>query len=107
MLCNRHHLLSQCNNDPCGYDHEAISDGVYLVLRIKARTIPCSAGPDCRRHGCFGGHHCPNVSNTSECGRPKCPFQARRMHEITDLEIVEAIEPPAKEELKGGGAGKW
>ncbi|EXJ88109.1 hypothetical protein A1O1_05037 [Capronia coronata CBS 617.96] len=95
-LCNEHHLRSNCNNPQCTYDHEPISDGMYLALRHKARNLPCSIGPDCRRHDCFGGHHCSNVSNATSCGRPRCPFQAR-MHDTTDLVIVRTIEPPPKE----------
>ncbi|KAI1629056.1 hypothetical protein EDD37DRAFT_644827 [Exophiala viscosa] len=94
-LCNEHHLRSNCNNPSCAYDHESISTGVYLALRNKARRLPCTIGPDCRRHDCFGSHHCPNVSHASACGRPKCPFEAKGMHEITNLEIVRTIEPPA------------
>lgn len=94
-LCNEHHLRSNCNNPSCPYDHESISVGVYLALRNKARRLPCTIGPDCRRHDCFGSHHCPNVSHSSACGRPKCPFEAKGMHEITDLEIVRTIEPPS------------
>jgi len=97
-LCNEHHLRSNCNKPGCTYDHESIVDGVYLALRIKARKIPCSIGPNCRRHDCFGSHHCPNVSHSSACGRPNCPFEARGMHGVTDLEIVRTIEPAAADE---------
>lgn len=97
-LCNEHHLRSNCNKPRCTYDHESIVDGVYLALRIKARKIPCSIGPNCRRHDCFGSHHCPNVSHSSACGRPNCPFEARGMHGVTDLEIVRTIEPAAADE---------
>ncbi|KAG9792306.1 hypothetical protein ABEF93_008591 [Exophiala dermatitidis] len=95
-LCNEHHLRLSCNNTSCPYDHEPISDGVYLALRHKARTLPCSIGPGCRRHDCFGSHHCLNVVSTTGCRRPRCPFQAR-MHDTTDLVIVNMIEPPPKE----------
>ncbi|EXJ86894.1 hypothetical protein A1O3_03848 [Capronia epimyces CBS 606.96] len=95
-LCNEQHLRQSCNNPQCPYDHEPISDGVYLALRHKARNLPCSVGPKCRRHDCFGSHHCPNVSNSTSCGRPNCPYQAR-MHDTTDLVIVATIEPPPRE----------
>lgn len=91
-LCNEHHLRSNCNNPKCPFDHELIDNGVYLILRIKARTLACSIGPECRRHDCFGGHQCPNVSNNSSCGRFKCPFEA--MHSVSDFEIVQTIPPP-------------
>lgn len=94
-LCNEHQLRSSCHNSRCPYDHEPISDGVYLVLRNKARTLACSAGPSCRRHDCFGSHHCPNVTYSSTCGRPNCPFEAKGMHGVSDLDIVQTIEPPA------------
>jgi hypothetical protein len=45
------------------------------------------------------GHHCPNVSRVSICGRPNCPFKAKNLHDILDLQIVEVIEPSKKEEL--------
>lgn len=95
-LCNEHHLRLNCNNPLCPYNHEPISDGVYLALRHTARTLPCSIGPNCRRHDCFGGHHCANVSNSTSCGRPRCPFKAR-MHEPADLVIVRTIEPLPKQ----------
>lgn len=97
-LCNEHHLRSNCNNRSCTYDHEDISVGVYLALRNKARSIACSLGPDCRKHDCFCAHHCPNVTASSACGRINCPFKARGMHGVTDLEIARTIEPPAKRE---------
>ncbi|KIX02951.1 uncharacterized protein Z518_06501 [Rhinocladiella mackenziei CBS 650.93] len=97
-LCNEHHLRSKCNNPRCPHDHEEITDGMYLVLRHMARKAACSIGPDCRRHDCFASHHCSNVSNVSSCARPNCPFRSRRMHEITDFEVVRKIEPPASEE---------
>ncbi|KAK5269787.1 hypothetical protein LTR96_005485 [Exophiala xenobiotica] len=97
-LCNDHHMRSNCNKADCPYDHEPIVDGVYLALRLKARKIPCSIGPNCRRHDCYGSHHCPNVSHSSACGKPNCTFEARGMHGVTDLEIVRTIEPAAADE---------
>jgi hypothetical protein len=96
-LCNEHHLRFQCTNPRCPFDHEDISDELYLVLRNKARRLPCSSGPDCRRHDCHQGHHCANVTHRSTCGKQKCPFQTRGMHEVTDLEIVTMIDPPGTE----------
>lgn len=92
-LCNEHHLRSNCNDPRCEYDHESIIDGVYLALRVKARRIPCSIGTGCRRHDCYASHHCPNVSHSSSCGRQNCPYAARGMHAVTDLEIARMIEP--------------
>ncbi|EXJ55081.1 hypothetical protein A1O7_08006 [Cladophialophora yegresii CBS 114405] len=98
-LCNEHHMRGQCSNINCTYDHEEISDGVYLALRNTARLSPCNQGSRCRQHDCYLGHHCPNVSRISACGRPNCPFKARNLHDIFDLTIVEMIEPSKKEEL--------
>ena len=100
-LCNEHHMRGECSNIQCAYDHEAISDGVYLTLRNKARFSPCNQGSDCRRHDCYLSHHCPNVSRASSCGRPNCPFKLKGLHEILDLDIVEMIEPPKEEALIG------
>ncbi|KAJ9612888.1 hypothetical protein H2200_002829 [Cladophialophora chaetospira] len=101
-LCNEHHMRGSCTNIQCPFDHEEISDGLYLVLRNKARHSPCNQGSDCRRHDCYFAHHCPNVSRVSDCGRPACPFKYKGLHDILDLDIVEMIEPPKEEELVEG-----
>ncbi|ETI20628.1 hypothetical protein G647_06970 [Cladophialophora carrionii CBS 160.54] len=98
-LCNEHHMRGQCSNIKCTYDNEEISDGVYLALRNTARLTPCNQGSGCRQHDCYLGHHCPNVSRVSACGRPSCPFKSKNLHDILDLKIVEMIEPSKKEEL--------
>lgn len=98
-LCNHHHLRGACDIAECPFDHEPISNGIYLALRRKARTLPCSAGPKCRQHGCYLGHHCPNVSNVSQCGRKVCRFEAQGMHEIKDHRVMEMIEPSPKDQL--------
>ncbi|KEF51688.1 uncharacterized protein A1O9_12323, partial [Exophiala aquamarina CBS 119918] len=90
-LCNDFHLHGSCDNPRCLYDHEPVDDGVYLALRIKARGIPCAAGPDCRKHNCYAGHHCPNVGNLTSCGRMKCPFKVLGMHDVKDLIVADTI----------------
>lgn len=92
-LCNEHHMRGKCINIQCPFDHEEISDGVYLALRNKARTTPCNQGMGCRRHDCYLAHHCPNVSRFSSCARPKCPFEYKGLHGIVDLNVVNMIEP--------------
>jgi hypothetical protein len=92
-LCNEHHMRGKCTDVRCGFDHEEISDGIYLTLRNKARQSPCKQGSECRRHDCYLGHHCGNVTLLTTCGRPKCPFGARKLHDVEDLEVVKSIEP--------------
>ena len=103
-LCNEQHLRGKCADVKCTYDHEEISDGLYLALRNTARYSPCSQGPECRRYDCYLAHHCPSILKASPCARPKCPFKARGLHDVVDLEIVEMIEPskPAGEMLIEG-----
>jgi hypothetical protein len=57
-LCNEHHMRGVCNDTQCTYDHEEISDGLYLTLRHVARRSPCHQGSACRRHDCYHAHHC-------------------------------------------------
>ncbi|KIY01991.1 uncharacterized protein Z520_02129 [Fonsecaea multimorphosa CBS 102226] len=96
QLCNEHHMRNNCTDTKCPFDHEEISDGIYLALRNIARTKPCSQGPECRRHDCYSGHHCPNISKFSTCARIACVFDKSGLHSIVDLEIVEMIQPPEK-----------
>lgn len=92
-LCNEHHMRGKCVNTQCPFDHEEISDGVYLALRNKARTTPCNQGMGCRRHDCYLAHHCPNVSRFSSCARHSCPFENKGLHGIVDLNVTSMIEP--------------
>ncbi|KIW94333.1 uncharacterized protein Z519_05649 [Cladophialophora bantiana CBS 173.52] len=96
QLCNEHHMRNNCSDPRCIFDHEEISDGIYLALRNIARTMPCNQGAECRRHDCYLAHHCPNISKYSTCGRPSCPFAKKGLHSIVDLEIVEMIQPTEK-----------
>jgi hypothetical protein len=91
-LCNEHHMRGKCADVKCAYDHEDISDGVYLALRNKARYSACNRGSGCRRHDCYLAHHCPNMSKASPCGRPSCPFKLKGLHDVIDLEIFQTIE---------------
>ncbi|OAP65076.1 hypothetical protein AYL99_01048 [Fonsecaea erecta] len=95
-LCNEHHMRNDCSDARCPFDHEKISDSIYLGLRNIARTTPCDQGADCRRHDCYSGHHCPNNSNLSRCSRYTCPFGKKGLHSTIDLEIVDTIQPPVK-----------
>ena len=96
-LCNEHHMRGKCSDIQCTFDHEEISDGVYLALRNKARTAPCNQGSRCRRHDCYLAHHCPSISRQSACGRPSCHFKYRGLHDVLDLDIVAMIEPPKQD----------
>ena len=98
-LCNEHHMRGICSDTQCTFDHEEISDGVYLALRNKAHSVPCNQGSGCRRHDCYFAHHCPNISRASACGRINCPFKSKGLHSILDLDIVEMNEPPKEETL--------
>jgi hypothetical protein len=102
-FCNEHQLSNRCTRTNCPYDHEDISLGEFMVLRHKARDLPCSRGPECRRHDCYHGHLCPNVSRRQVCGRRNCSFN-RRMHEITDLDVFETINPPENGEAGDASA---
>ncbi|KAH0847227.1 hypothetical protein FOPE_00333 [Fonsecaea pedrosoi] len=104
QLCNEHHMRNNCNDPQCPFDHEEISDGIYLALRNIARSKPCGQGAECRRHDCYCAHHCPNISKYSTCARVMCPFQKKGLHSIVDLEIVETIEPPERKTQKEGGS---
>lgn len=90
-LCTNHHLLQRCNQSNCSYDHDSIDDDIWLSLRVNARKSACYVGPGCRKHDCYAGHHCPNMSNTTKCLRHSCPF--KDLHETRDLEVVDVIEP--------------
>ena len=92
-LCNEHHIRLACNNSKCVFDHEPIDAGILLALRNKARTLPCSVGPACERRDCFSGHHCPYSTKGRPCTKPRCPFKARGMHQVTDLTVVETLLP--------------
>lgn len=93
-LCNEHHIRNACPNDStCHFDHEPISAAALLALRHTARRIPCNVGPACRRPSCFYGHHCPYGKGGLPCSNKKCAFIQRGMHRVTDLHIVETINP--------------
>jgi len=90
-LCNEHQLRNACNNAKCAMDHEPVDDGVLLALRHAARKLPCSVGPACRRHDCFYGHQCPFEDEHHICKNHNCGFNARGMHEVKDLRVVDTI----------------
>jgi len=94
-LCNDFHLQGNCRNNDCPYDHAPIDDGVYLALRFKARSLPCIEGSSCRKHDCYAGHHCPVVGGVITCGRVNCAFKKRGMHGVTDLKVMDTIQPPS------------
>ena len=86
-LCNKHHLLGECNKAECTYDHVSeLSNRELEALMYLSRCQPCPHGSACTSARCTRGHMCPN-------GRPctwgkACNFA--KLHGI-DTEVVEDI----------------
>jgi len=64
-FCNRFHLLGTCKQfevtGRCPYIHgERLAAADQLILRSRARGLPCGSGSQCRDAWCTSGHHCPN-----------------------------------------------
>jgi hypothetical protein len=52
-----HHLGE--SGDYCDYKHGTkLEKGELLVLKHKARQLPCTQGEFCRAFDCTFGHHC-------------------------------------------------
>ena len=85
-LCNDHHLRGECRAQNCKFDHDPIDEGMRLALRVSARKISCKLGTECRRADCTCGHHCP-YRLKSRCTNKQCPFLARGMHKVDDLNV--------------------
>ncbi|KAK0622583.1 hypothetical protein B0T14DRAFT_428445 [Immersiella caudata] len=64
-FCNRFHLQGSCKafdaSGRCPYIHgERLSAAEQLILKSRARGLPCAAGSHCRDVWCTSGHHCAN-----------------------------------------------
>ncbi|QIW95473.1 hypothetical protein AMS68_000991 [Peltaster fructicola] len=60
-MCNDYHLRGVCpvGEKKCPHMHgERLSADMLLVLRAKARGLPCGSGSRCRDFDCTFGHHC-------------------------------------------------
>lgn len=58
-LCNAHHLLRDCPNENCPYDHlSVLTDDEFEALLCLSRSVRCTSGSICDQV-CFKGHMCP------------------------------------------------
>lgn len=58
-LCNRHHLLDDCDGFGCGHSHAGkLSGEEKKALTYIARGRPCARGVWCEDPDCFDGHRC-------------------------------------------------
>ncbi|KAK3358039.1 hypothetical protein B0T25DRAFT_449759 [Lasiosphaeria hispida] len=67
-FCNRFHLTGHCKQSEstgyCPYIHgERLSAAEQVLLRIRARHLPCGSSSHCWDILCTLGHHCANGSS--------------------------------------------
>ncbi|KAI9774907.1 MAG: hypothetical protein M1840_000123 [Geoglossum simile] len=85
-LCNNFHLLGDCSNYMCSYNHDMkLSEKQFLALRYIARLAPCSAGLNCDDFDCISGHRCLN----SPCTFQQCRF-SNDMHHV-DMAVAKRL----------------
>ncbi|KAK0639539.1 hypothetical protein B0T16DRAFT_383238 [Cercophora newfieldiana] len=64
-FCNRFHLQGSCKQfditGQCSYIHgERFGPAEQLILKSRARGLPCASGSQCQDIWCTSGHHCSN-----------------------------------------------
>ncbi|KAK0711983.1 hypothetical protein B0H67DRAFT_491713 [Lasiosphaeris hirsuta] len=67
-FCNRFHLTGHCKQSEttgyCPYVHgERLSAAEQVLLKIRARHLPCGSASHCWDISCTLGHHCANGSS--------------------------------------------
>ncbi|KAK4444339.1 hypothetical protein QBC34DRAFT_185040 [Podospora aff. communis PSN243] len=67
-FCNKFYLQGNCKamdaTGHCPYIHnDRLSPAELLILKYRARGLPCAAGSQCRDIRCTSGHHCPNPNS--------------------------------------------
>lgn len=78
--CMFYHLRSRCDNDPCNFSHETLSEGEKLALRHQVRGLPCRDTGDCRDPGCFFRHNC--VCQNQRCKHPHVDISTTSIHKV-------------------------
>jgi hypothetical protein len=70
-LCNAHHLMRNCVNEHCAYDHNStLNPHERAALMYLSRSQVCPQGSSCTFDKCIKGHMCPNgrhCKHGSEC----------------------------------------
>jgi hypothetical protein len=85
-LCNNFHLLGDCSNYMCNYNHDMkLNEKQFIALRYIARLAPCVAGLNCDDFDCISGHRCLN----SPCTFAQCRFPDE-MHQV-DLVVTRRL----------------
>jgi hypothetical protein len=63
-LCNTHHLMRNCMNEHCAYDHNStLNPHERAALLYLSRSQVCPQGSSCTLDMCIKGHMCPNGRN--------------------------------------------
>jgi hypothetical protein len=97
-FCNRFHLQGGCKamdaTGRCPYIHgDRLSPAEQLILKSRARGLPCAAGSQCRDVWCTSGHHCPNPKS---CWYDEgCRFA--EMHGIDTTPTIKIFEDGTRE----------
>lgn len=58
--CHSRILGTPCYTLDCKYNHDDLSLGELLVLKMRARSLPCAQGSACFDPSCIYGHTCPH-----------------------------------------------
>ena len=78
-LCNRHHLVGDCNAPKCTHSHNGkLSASEMMALKFIARLRPCYNKLGCTDPECCEGHQC---MSGSKCRKEDCWFAAE-MHGV-------------------------
>ncbi|KAK1634639.1 hypothetical protein BDP81DRAFT_462450 [Colletotrichum phormii] len=87
-FCNNYYLQDECKNPICPYIHgDKLSASEMVLLKQKARGIPCSLGSECDDINCTLGHHCRWLK---DCNHSYCRFQG--YHDINPKPRVKCFE---------------
>jgi hypothetical protein len=87
-FCNVHHLLGECYQAACPYDHDTeLTDAQFEALQWLARSQRCPRDSDCTSTRCTRGHMCPNGTGCTFGTR--CTFAD--LHGIDTVVVAEVM----------------
>lgn len=64
--CNKHHLLGECKDVDCQFDHGYMEPEFIDIMRYHTKRRQCLDGRSCRSLNCIYAHHCQIDGCTGE-----------------------------------------
>ncbi|QGA14932.1 hypothetical protein EYB26_002588 [Talaromyces marneffei] len=91
--CNKHHLLGECKEIGCQFDHGYMESELIDVMKYHTKRRQCLDGRGCKSLTCVYGHHC----QIDGCmGGSPCKM-SRAFHNF-DPRVAQWVEPDVSTE---------